>query len=321
MNIVSNITVTTIATLLAVAPLARADVGVDLVTGTTKGSKLFDPEYAIYAPAEIGGYEIGVRRGPDGSLSLQLAKPGAATLLVGLPSEVAQIRQLRAVGGKLVTTGWMNGSGAMAVAIVDIGSGKALDVLWGYDVSISPDSRYLAFRKFYPSHGVEQWESQYRIYDVTSSPELQRASRVIQSQSGSDGKVDVGLAVYPTAPGEVDRDPADLSNDEVHQALSPFAWSGDSRKLAFVDAQRGTARLVTVDMRAVSAGRPGVQTATLAELGRVCSGEDARGCARYSPDHLRVQLGNRGVTVSHRAPGHATRVISVAPSRFVAEAR
>src|SRR5882757_234603 len=91
----------------------------------------------------------------------------SAAELIDLPEELERIDFIRRVAGsKAVVFGATTG-GAQEVLVLDWIQHKLLDKFWCYAPMLSPDSRYVAFIKFYPAHIVESTsDSQYRLYDL-----------------------------------------------------------------------------------------------------------------------------------------------------------
>ena len=131
--------------------------------------------------------------------------------------------------------------------------------------------------------------------------------------------VDVGMALYPLAPGELDREADDVTPGTAHGAVSGFAWSADSTRLGFVDAQGGQARVVTIRMPMAGARRLATRTSVVPELGALCgpAGGPA-GCAALAPDHVRLDLDGPDVQLTVARPGTAPRVITLPAARFTA---
>jgi hypothetical protein len=271
----------------AMAQAPAAGVEVDLATGRTSGAKLFAPAEASYRAVVVAGHAVNVER--DGrALRLAVRPPDATAFSVRLPDEVVQLSQVRVTGDKLLVLGYMNGSLATEVLLLDRRSGATLDRFWAYDATPSPDGRYVAFQRFYPSHFVEAWESKVRVYDTSAAPVANRPV-LRASQAGDPGRdalVDVGAAIYPVAAEEVERDPTDVAPQELHQLASPLTWSPDGKRLAFVDVQGRVARLVTSDVLPDGGTGRSTRVAPLPELGAVCGAEAPSGCTPLSPSRV-----------------------------------
>ena len=308
------------AVLLGIGTPLHAATVVDVDRGTVQGERLFDPAGAAYAAVQVSGHRIGLRR-LGTRLELSVSPPDASAYTVLLDPEIAQVRQVRIHGQRLVVFGWMNGSLAVDVSVHDRLTGGAIDRFWSYDATSSPDGRYIAFQKFYPSHFIDQWESHYRLYDVSRDPGANRPAlrRSEPGEAGADARVDVGVALYPVSPGELDRDSADATPGTSHALASPFAWSPDSRRLGFVDVQGSAAQLVTVQMPVASPLSLSTRMAPLPELGTLCNeGSSGRSCATLARDHLRLSLSDAAARVTVQRPGasQVEREVSVPASRF-----
>lgn len=301
--------------LAALGSAAAAQSSVDLAAGTVRAGKLFDPARASYTPVQQAGYRIEARR-TGSTLELAVTPPAGTAYVLALAPELAQLRQVLVAGDRLWAIGWMNGAGASDVSLYRAADGRLLDRFWAYQPLPSPDGRYVAFQKFHPSHFIDQWETQYRLYDAALAPAANRAAlrTPLAGEPAGDALVDVGLALYPLAPGELDRDASDLTPASAHSAGSGFAWSTDSRRVAFVDVQGGRARLVSA---ALGTARPQVTAAPLPELGLLCAGApEGRACTSLSPDFVSLALGRADATLTVQRPGTAARRIGVPAGRF-----
>ena len=308
------------AALFASAPLLAVTV-VDVDHSTVEGDKLFDPNNAEYAPSTQQGHRLELRS--EGlRLELRVTPLGAAAYAVMLSNGTAQVRQVRVSGERIVVVGWMNGSLASEVTVLDRASGRLVDTFWCYEPSLSPDGRHIAFVKFFPSHFIDQWESQYRLYDLSRDAESNRPALRDAEPSDSRGPlVDVGIALYPLVPTELDR--SEIPSGQEHERTSAFGWSADSRRLGFVDAQAGVARLVMVQLPVAAPFSLSTQIAVLPELGTLCAHapEDTK-CTFLSADWVQVNAGSNQPTVTvHRTrPQKLDRELSVPSSRFVSAA-
>jgi len=304
------------AILVAAALSAAAQTAVDVASGSVRGDKLFDPAHAVYAAATVAGWGIAIDN-DRGRLGVAVTPPGAAPYVIALNPEAAQVYRVLIAGERLVVLSWMNGSLATEVAIYDRNTGASVDRFWCYGAAPSPDGRWIAFVKFFPSHGVAQWESQYRLYDLALDARSNRPPlRTVEpGGQGRDPLVDVGSALYPVAPGERDRQPLSATVDSLHEQGSAIAWSSDSRRLGFVDRQGGVARLVVVEMPAASPVSLSTKVASLPQWGRVC-GQAVSGanCRVIAADNVRIDLNgpDARLTVRRLGAARAASEVSVA---------
>lgn len=208
--------------------------------------------------AEDSGFNPSVQRlivfqDPDSTLSLKtdhkaltivIERKGRSATTVTLPAEVAQVNEIRKISeGRAVVLGMANGAVSEAI-ILDIEAGTISDHFLAYSPSLSPDGRYIAFVKFYPSHFVEGTTDQYLLYNVTQNAAMNR-----QSPGAADDQTNVGLLLYP-----LNSQNADVRNTGVpetqthHMAAQDFYWDSSSRRYVFADEQMGELKLVAVDI-------------------------------------------------------------------------
>lgn len=222
-----------------------SDSGPDVLVDT--GEKLFDPaqhQLVSYSDAEVN---LGiVRRGKY--LSVSVEPRGLPGSVLELPNEFAQVDQIRRViGDKAVVLGWANSS-VKAVAILDLQRQSIIDHFWAYEPTLSPDGRWIAFIKFFPAHGVDSPESQYRLYDVAKTTTGNRPRRPDRGTGAPDPVTEVGVSIYPLRASEIDRENVGVDDGTAHESASPFFWDADSSKLVFADAQAATMSIVMVSM-------------------------------------------------------------------------
>lgn len=181
---------------------------------------------------------------------ISVVSQGGPERRVSLPPEIAQVHSIlrsSAYADKVIVTGWMNSALAVGVVVLDLRQLAVVDYFWAYHPTPSPNGRYLAFVKFFPSHFVEGPEDQYRLYDLALSPQKNRDSPApMPGDPGPDPKVDVGLPLYPAAAAL--RDNLGLTEEEAHHRASDFHWSADSLQLAFADYQAEQMRLIHVSL-------------------------------------------------------------------------
>src|SRR5262249_43087598 len=109
--------------------------------------------------------------GKPGALALKLVGTGTAApeRSVPLPETVAQGSSLSWYGDDRLAVLGMANSSISAVVVVDGRQAKLADYFLGIAPVVSPDGRYIAFVKFYPSHGIEGIEDRVRLYDLAQS--------------------------------------------------------------------------------------------------------------------------------------------------------
>ena len=151
-------------------------------------------------------------------------------ILFNLPSEMAQVDEMRrGFGGKLIVRGMVNASSS-EIVLVDPRSNKLLDKFLCYLPSPSPDGRYIAFIKFYPLHFAGNIEDHYMIYDVAKDGKENRPSGLVNDMTN------IGVPVYPFQIGNKVGDNVELPDGPVHHSVSAgFFWKPDSTQFLFAD--------------------------------------------------------------------------------------
>jgi len=303
-----------LAATLGLCASVHATTTVDLTRATVAGDRLFDPAQATYLPAQQDGLQLSVR--PQGRhLELSAEDTNGASHRIVLPDEMAQLAQVRVNSRQIVAIGWINGSLASAVAVFDRSSGLLVDRFWAYAPSLSPDGHHIAFARFYPSHGIDVWEDQYRVYDLTRAPEANRpAARAAVPGAGDapDPLVDVGAAVYPIKPAELNRDFADIPAGRAHERASAFFWSADSSLLGFVDAQAGHASLVVATVPLSGPVSDQTRVAALPELDNRCGlGGTRKSCVTIPTGAIRLTVSAGEVAVAMQPDAESEKLTKV----------
>lgn len=140
--------------------------------------------------------DFSIRVLPGAFLTLSISKRGGAPSYTRLPAEMAQANQvLRAQGSKVAIIGMLNGD-AWVVAILDTTTDEIIDTIWCYAPSLSPNGRYLAFVKFFPTHlpigpGQSGADDHYMVYDMEASPAQNRPLGARVSDQVDVGKMRV----------------------------------------------------------------------------------------------------------------------------------
>ncbi|WP_374563851.1 hypothetical protein [Ideonella sp.] len=220
---------------LATAPAHAAHGTLRVAAG------LFQPAQA--APLQLADSELRAATRRDGdALVLDLQPAGGPAHALALPEELQQVTALRRHGERLIVTGWMNSALASMVLVVDWRRAELADQFWAYAPSISPDGSLVAFERFYPSHGVQGEESQYRVYRTAESAQ---ANRPTLAATGSALR-DVGWAALPADTASGPRPNTGVGAAQAHHRLSPLVWSADSTRFAVVDGQGSAAQVLLV---------------------------------------------------------------------------
>jgi hypothetical protein len=159
---------------------------------------------------------------------------------VKLPLDVDRVIAIRRYSDRLIVIASVSDL-VSRVLIIDLGQGQITDSFEGFNPTVSPNGRFIAFIKFYPPHFVRGADDHYMLYDVEKTAIENRPAAV-----PLDDLIDVGMNVYPGGGNKEDDNLGVLSRRE-HHAMSSFSWSADSGKLVFADqAESLTVVLVKV---------------------------------------------------------------------------
>ncbi len=252
---------------------------------------LFQPAQA--APLRLADAELRATTRRDGdSIVLDLSPAGAPTHTLALPDELQQVTALRRLGDRVVVAGWMNSALASMVLIIDWRRAELVDQFWAYAPSISPDGSLIAFERFYPSHGVQGEESQYRFYRTAESPQ---ANRPGLAPTGSALR-DAGWAALPADTAAGPKPNIGVAAAQAHRRLSPLVWSADSTRFAVVDAQGSAAQVLLVTPAAAAL----VQAHPIASPDALClpGRSAAKGCPVVPTEAVSLQHAADAVELS-----------------------
>jgi hypothetical protein len=174
-------------------------------------------------------------------------------------------------------------AGAKFIGIIGTSPAKLLDSFWSSaGPSLSPDNRYVLFVRFYPMHGADNYEDQYRLYDVLGTRASNWPERPAQDGPPTEpinyDSTLAGVPVYPLKAGELGRENTNIEDGQVHQRASEFIWSADSSKVVFADVQGGVISLVVVSMPTAAGGKPQTVVYPLAGTENVCLGTSEAEC-------------------------------------------
>ena len=133
--------------------------------------------------------------------------------------------------------------GIAEIYIVDSSKASLLETIWGFAPVLSPDQKWLVYRKFHPERAELLMSEEYLLYDLTKSPAQNRQSGVPLDDGDS-----VGIALFPVSPNHRVVDNIGVSEDQVHTPVSSFYWASDSRAILFGDGLQGTFSIVWVDL-------------------------------------------------------------------------
>ncbi|MGD0831585.1 MAG: hypothetical protein ABR907_11610 [Terracidiphilus sp.] len=221
---------------------------------------------------------------------------------VPLPAILEQVNAIhRAAPNRAVLLADLS-AGARFVGIIGTSPAKLLDSFWSSAApSLSPDNRYVLFIRFFPMHGADNYDYQYRLYDVLGTRALNWPDRPAHdappnSPTNFDDTL-AGVPVYSLKPGELGRQNTNIEEGEVHQSASDFIWTADSSKVVFADAQAGVISLVVVSMPTVAGGKPHTSVYPLAGSENVCLNTSEAACYNrnvrslaWDGDNIKVAL-------------------------------
>ncbi len=318
---------------LAIATDGRAAAPASADANHRMLSERYDPARVGYPLVSNQGTTVRVIRGKEWPLHLGVSRRGAAERIIELPKAMEQVAQVRIYKDRLAVQAWLGPDEQGEVAVFDLQTGQLVDDFLGYRPVFSPDNRLVAFVKFYPAHFLQSYEDQEMLYDLDASAAQNRPAygAVVPSPDKRSMLHHAGLPLHPLAPRELGRQNANLVDESAyHRKISEFAWSPDSRRVAFVDARDGAASLVVVDTRTLlqqnrsttfNAALVDASSAALPELADVCSVQGdtpAKSCLEVDYGALRLDVDDAGVTVSlsTAAQPAVTRALRVGPQRL-----
>ncbi|HZV86156.1 MAG TPA: hypothetical protein VFF95_01320 [Candidatus Binatus sp.] len=183
------------------------------------------------------------------TLIVNVQKKGAPSKRIPLPSELAQVNQiLRASLNRALVIGMVNGD-AWEVSVLDLNAYTVTDSFLAYEPVASPDGRYVAFIKFFPTHFAGEAEHHYMLYDAKLA-----ASENRPAGTNSSDRVNVGICVYPLHIGNHDGDNTNTDPQDAHiMAADNFFWSSDSAIYSFADKHGDIFTLVLARVEGINA--------------------------------------------------------------------
>jgi hypothetical protein len=167
---------------------------------------------------------------------------GGSAAKISLPGVVDEIEEVCLLpNGRFIVFGTA-GDSLYNVNIIDPASAVLLDSFYGFTPGMSPNQRWLAYRKFYPRHTELQVSDEYLLYDLSKTAAQNRPPGI-----GLDDHEDVGLAIFPLGQKNVSGDHIGLPEDQRHETRSwSFLWAPDSRAVVFADSCQGKLSIVLV---------------------------------------------------------------------------
>lgn len=213
------------------------------------------------------------------SWDIAVSESGTNIGQIVVPDEVSQVDLIHRAGPDRAVFLADLSAGAHMAGIITIVPPKLIDSFWtGPRISLSPDGHYVIFIRFYPMHGAEGYDDQYRLYDVLGDRSLNWPGRPATDAPPTEPlNYDPSLAgvpVYPLMTNEIDRDNTNVTEDQQHQNASEFVWSADSSKVVFADVQGGVMSLVVVYMPKVKNEKPKTEMYPLVNAENICSGSN-----------------------------------------------
>ena len=188
----------------------------------------------------------------QGGGTIEIKSNKSAAKIVKLPQTVAQVDSIAlGPGDKAIVIDEISGSGLMSFLIFDLHSGELLDSVPGFNLSHSPNNRFILYINGFSPHSPFPTEDQYRLYDLLKSPRENTCGfRDNDPKHESLDDTWRGQPIYPLKKGEMFR-PNESENGfkgGAHQMAGSFWWSQDSAGVLFADSQGGLLSLVLAVM-------------------------------------------------------------------------
>ena len=255
---------------------------------------------------------------------LAISHQNGAIDRVPLPPEIKQVDAIHRSGSNRAVVVTELGSGMREILVIQIDQAQVLDTFMASGpVAVSPSNQYVIFVRYYPMHGAEGYDDQYRVYDVLGTRATNWPDRPAQDSppnipASYDDSL-AGVPVYPLAPGELGRRNTFVPENEAHTSISDYVWTADSSKVLFADVQGDNMRFVVVAMPSTASGKMHTSAYQLQGTENVCSG------GNECDDKSVRSLTWNGATVEATLlfqPEHARSsevYVSVPLSRFVPE--
>jgi hypothetical protein len=153
--------------------------------------------------------------------------------------EVEQVCPLQ--DGRLVIFGKMMTGDSFS--IVDPTKPVLLDTVLAYDPHLSPDRRWIVFRKFYPRQSDDPPSDEYLRYDLSRSPAENRAPDDTTADT-----FNVGTAIFPVGWKNLSTDNMGAPEALRHYHQSTFFWAPDSSAVVFGDENQGKRSVVFITL-------------------------------------------------------------------------
>lgn len=157
---------------------------------------------------------------------------------VNLSSLAKSVDRVVQFGSRLLVIG--RSSAAEMVSIAARDSGKVEDEFLGYDISVSPSGRYVAFERFWQAHGPDV-APVVMVYDVT----LNRRGNRLSDAAAFDALKFVGRPIYPVEHASRDFYIEEPRVASTSRKITNLFWL-DNSTVAFIAYVPGQSRLVVV---------------------------------------------------------------------------
>jgi hypothetical protein len=221
---------------------------------------LFDPLHPREFKEQKQGRSLIVRA--VAGRFVAIVQKGNIARSISLPSDFVQANAVKLADATAIVLGMVNGS-VSKVIIIDLDRAVIKDEFLALDPSVSPDGRFIAFVKFYPTHFVQGVEDHYMLYDTKLDAARNRPSAVSVHDPGT-----VGVAVFPFGVGNRPGDNTEVKSRATHHLASEsFFWQDDGASYILLDHFEN--RYTIVRVRLQDADRMSVSTLPL-ERGPLC---------------------------------------------------
>jgi len=211
-------------------------VCVPLISRLAYGDEVQDQTLTRRIPSYSAAYvssSINVLTAPgrSGSAALIIERPGNPPAALELPREVIEVNTITRSDGDMFIVISDIGGGGRDVAVVDSKHATLIDHFWCYQPSLSPNHRYIAFKRFFPEHGVDDQQSSNfeMLYDVAVDAAQNRASPPAKGD-----RINHGRLLYPPEYKTVKTIRGAIPI--THTFPSPAVWSVDSKKFVLLDS-------------------------------------------------------------------------------------
>lgn len=203
---------------------------------------------------------------PEKGYSDLSVREGAPPVRLDMDEVIDQVCELP--GNRIAVFG-NSGAYGTNISIVDTQKAALVDTFLVYDPILSPNKRWLVYRKFFPRQTDLPPSDEYLLYDLSRSPAQNRPSEPF-SLDRLD--TDVGTPIYPVGWKNEPGDNIGAPESQRHAHVSPFFWSPDSRAVVFADMiQEGRPDVVLVMID----DKGGTTASVYPYIPMVCTGEEA----------------------------------------------